>query len=79
MSNLGSSLGVINFEKFGEAKGKVFTADNFAKDWDSIYVIPSELSDGVVNDRTFHKEKQTNQPKIMCLQSLLLTCKSSRK
>lgn len=55
MSNLGSSLGVINFEKFGEAKGKVFTADNFAKDWDSIYVIPSELSDGVVNDRTFHK------------------------
>ena len=55
MSNLGSSLGVINFEKFGEAEGKVFTADNFAKDWDSIYVIPSELFDGVVNDRTFHK------------------------
>ena len=55
MSNLGSSLGVINFEKFSETKGKVFTADNFAKDWDSIYVIPSELSDGVVNDRTFHK------------------------
>ena len=55
MSNLGSSLGVINFEKFGETKGKVFTADNFAKDWDSIHVIPSELSDGVVNDRTFHK------------------------
>ena len=55
MSNLGNSLGVIDFEKFGETKGKVFTADNFAKDWDSIYVIPSELSDGVVNDRTFHK------------------------
>lgn len=55
MSNLGSSLGVINFEKFGETKGKVFTADNFAKDWDSIYVIPSELSDGIVNDQTFHK------------------------
>ena len=58
MSNLGSSLGVINFEKFGETKGKVFTADNFAKDWDSIHVIPSELSDGVVNDRTFHKVDQ---------------------
>jgi signal transduction histidine kinase len=55
MSNLGSNLDVINFEKFGETKGKVFTADNFAKDWDSIYVIPSELFDGVVNDRTFHK------------------------
>lgn len=55
MSNLGSSLGVINFEKFGETKGKVFTADSFAKDWDSIYVIPSELSDGIVNDKTFHK------------------------
>ena len=55
MSNLGSCLGVINFEKFGETKGKVFTADNFARDWDSIYVIPSELSDGIVNDRTFHK------------------------
>ncbi len=55
MSNLRSSLSVINFEKFGETKGKVFTADNFAKDWDSIHVIPSELSDGVVNDQTFHK------------------------
>ncbi len=55
MSNLGGSLRVINFEKFGETKGKVFTADNFAKDWDSIYVIPSELSDGIVNDKTFHK------------------------
>ena len=55
MSNLRGSLNVINFEKFGETKGKVFTADNFAKDWDSIYVIPSELSDGVVNDRIFHK------------------------
>lgn len=55
MSNLGNSLGIINFEKFADAKGKVFTADNFAKDWDSIYVVPSELSDGVVNDRTFHK------------------------
>lgn len=55
MSNLGSSLSLINFEKFGETKGKVFTADNFAKDWDSIHVIPSELSDGVVNDQTFHK------------------------
>jgi signal transduction histidine kinase len=46
---------VIKFEKFGEAKGKVFTADNFAKDWDSIHVIPSELSDGIVNDMKFHK------------------------
>lgn len=55
MSNFGSSLGVINFEKFGETRGKVFTADNFAKDWDSIYVVPSELSDGLVNDQTFHK------------------------
>ena len=55
MSNLYSSLSVINFEKFGEAKGKVFTADNFAKDWDSIYVIPSELTDGIVNDESFHK------------------------
>lgn len=55
MSNLRGSLSVINFEKFGETRGKVFTADNFAKDWDSIYVIPSELSDGVVNDRIFHK------------------------
>ena len=55
MSNLGGSLSVIKFEKFGEAKGKVFTADNFAKDWDSIHVIPSELSDGVVNDHIFHK------------------------
>lgn len=58
MSNLYSSLSVINFEKFGETKGKVFTADNFAKDWDSIYVIPSELTDGVVNDQTFHKVDQ---------------------
>ena len=55
MSNIGSSLRWINFEKFGETKGKVFTADNFAKDWDSIYVIPSELSDGIVDDQTFHK------------------------
>ena len=55
MSNLGNSLGVIKFEKFGDTKGKVFTADNFAKDWDSIYVIPSDLSDGIVNDQTFHK------------------------
>ena len=55
MSKLGNTFGVINFEKFGETKGKVFTADNFAKDWDSIYVIPSELSDGIVNDQTFHK------------------------
>ena len=55
MSNLRSSLDTINFEKFGETKGKVFTADNFAKDWDSIYVVPSELSDGIVNDQTFHK------------------------
>ena len=55
MSNLRGSLSVINFEKFGETKGKVFTADNFAKDWDSIYVHPSELSEGVVNDRIFHK------------------------
>lgn len=55
MSNLGGSLSVIEFEKFGETKGKVFTADNFAKDWDSILVIPSELSDGVVNDKSFHK------------------------
>ncbi len=55
MSNLGSSLSVINFEKFGETKGKVFTTDNFAKDWDSIYVVPSELSDGIVNDQAFHK------------------------
>lgn len=55
MSNLGDSLSVIKFEKFGETKGKVFTADNFAKDWDSIYVTPSELSDGIVNDETYHK------------------------
>ena len=55
MRNIGNSLSVINFEKFGETKGKVFTADNFAKDWDSIYVIPSELSDGVVNDKVFHR------------------------
>ena len=55
MSNFRSSLDTINFEKFGETKGKVFTADNFAKDWDSIFVIPSELSDGIVNDQTFHK------------------------
>lgn len=55
MSNIGSSLSVIDFEKFSETKGKVFTADNFAKDWDSIYVVPSELSDGIVNDRAFHK------------------------
>lgn len=55
MSNLLSSLSVINFKKFGETKGKVFTADNFAKDWESIYVSPSELSDGIVNDKTFHK------------------------
>ena len=55
MSNLRSSLSVINFEMVGETKGKVFTADNFAKDWDSIYVFPSDLSDGVVNDQTFHK------------------------
>lgn len=55
MSNLRSSLSVIIFEKFGETKGKVFTADNFAKDWDSIYVVPSELSDGIVNDKAFHK------------------------
>lgn len=55
MSKLGGSLSVIEFEKFGEAKGKVFTADNFAKDWDSIYVVPSELSDGIVNDKAFHK------------------------
>ena len=55
MNNLRSSLSVIKFEKFGESKGKVFTADNFAKDWDSIYVIPSELSDGIVNDKTFQK------------------------
>ncbi len=55
MSNLRSSLSVIKFEKFGETKGKVFTADNFAKDWDSICVIPSELSDGIVNDEAFHK------------------------
>jgi len=58
MSNLRSSLSLINFEKFGETKGRVFTADNFAKDWDSIYVIPSELSDGIVNDETFHKVDQ---------------------
>lgn len=55
MSNLRSSLSVINFEKFGEAKGRVFTADNFAKDWDSIFVIPSELPEGIVNSQTFHK------------------------
>lgn len=55
MSNLRSSLSVINFEKFSEVKGKVFTADNFAKDWDSIYVIPSELSEGVINDKAFHR------------------------
>ena len=55
MSNFHSSLDAFNFEKFGETKGKVFTADNFAKDWDSIYVIPSELSDGIVNDERFHK------------------------
>ena len=55
MKNIGSSLDVINFKKFGETKGKVFTADNFAKDWDSIYVLPSELSDGIVNDQVFHK------------------------
>ena len=55
MSKIGNTLGVIKFERFGETKGKVFTADNFAKDWDSIYVIPSELSDGIVNDQTFHK------------------------
>ena len=55
MSNIGSSLDVINFKKFGETKGKVFTADHFAKDWDSIYVLPSELSDGIVNDQVFHK------------------------
>lgn len=55
MSNIGNSLSVIKFEKFDERKGKVFTADNFAKDWDSIYVIPSELSDGVINDKTFHR------------------------
>ena len=58
MSNLANSLSVIKFEKFGETKGKVFTADNFAKDWDSIYVVPSELSDGIVNDRDFHKVDQ---------------------
>ena len=33
MSNIGSSLDVINFKKFGVTKGKVFAADNFAKDW----------------------------------------------
>ena len=55
MSNIHNCLSVINFEKFGETKGKVFTADNFAKDWESIYVIPSELSEGIVNDKTFHK------------------------
>ncbi len=55
MSNLYSSLSMVDFEKFGETKGKVFTADNFAKNWDSIYVTPSELSDGFVNDETFHK------------------------
>jgi len=55
MSNLYSSLEMINFGKFDETKGKVFTADNFAKVWDSIYVTPSELSDGIVNDETFHK------------------------
>lgn len=55
MRNLRSSLSVINFEKFGETKGKVFTADNFAKDWESIYVIPGELYDGVVNADTYHK------------------------
>lgn len=55
MSNLRSSLDTINFEKFGETKGKVFTADNFAKDWESIYVVPSELSDGIVDDKAFHK------------------------
>lgn len=55
MSTLGSCLDVINFEKFGESKGKVFTADDFAKDWDTIYSVPSELSDGVVSDTTFHK------------------------
>lgn len=58
MSNIGNSLSTIDFEKFGETKGKVFTADNFAKDWDSIYVVPSELSDGVVNDQSFHKVDQ---------------------
>ena len=55
MSNLESCLSVINFEKFGETKGKVFTADNFAKDWDSIFVVPSDLFDGIVNDHAFHK------------------------
>ncbi len=55
MSDLRSSLSVINFEKFGETKGKVFTADSFAKDWDSIFVVPSDLYDGVVNNQTFHK------------------------
>lgn len=55
MSYLESSLSVINFEKFGETKGKVFTADNFAKDWDSIYVVPSELFDGMINEQAFHK------------------------
>ena len=55
MRVIGDSLSMINFEKYGETKGKVFTADNFAKDWDSIYVIPSELSDGIVNDGTFNK------------------------
>lgn len=55
MSNLVSCLSVINFEKFGETKGKVFTADNFAKDWDSIFVVPSDLFDGIVNDHAFHK------------------------
>ncbi len=58
MSNLRNCLSVINFEKFDETKGKVFTADNFAKDWDSVYVIPSELSDGIVNDHSFHKVDQ---------------------
>lgn len=55
MSNISTVLSVIKFEKFGETKGKVFTADNFAKDWDSIYVSPSELYDGIVNDESFHK------------------------
>lgn len=55
MCYLESSLSEIEFEKFGEAKGKVFTADNFAKDWDSIFVVPSDLFDGIVNDHAFHK------------------------
>lgn len=40
----------VRCEKFAlPATGKIFTSDNFANDWNSIYVNPSQLSEGEVN------------------------------